>query len=199
MKTVFNYKEYSNILQGDIEKHQLKEPRFVSISYYEEVLIIHKNVLYTPTLKTSKVEYVIPKVVRTLATESDFVIFTMERVIGTDRKLIANFDHQPRDSSYIWLVADVAFPKISWYKEYGSSSDIQDFISAFNIISVDTISQEKEITNLGIDIYKDLYRAALGFNFLQAKGFEYLLELNSPRTDAPFYTYNVRRLLEEGI
>jgi len=203
MKTEFKYETYSKVLRDNMKQYELTEPKLIPIPDEEKVLIFKDGIVYCPTLQSSKEMEEgksVPKVVKELAKTSKYVIYSKERIIGTDKVILANFDFQPRWKPYIWLIVDRKDDKLYWFKEYASSSAVQDFIASLMVINVDNIAASDEVTDIGKYVYKELYAEILGFNlWYNSDSFTILLEVNSSTWNSPFYTYNIRKFFGEVI
>jgi len=203
MNTIFDYKVYSKVLRDSLKNYNLTEPKFIPVSNKEIINILYKGVVYCPTLQSSKElseKKEIPKAVKRLGKKHEFVIFSDERILGTDQHVLTEISLQPRSKPHIWLIVTKQDDKLFWFKEYASSSAVQDFIASFLIIHVDSISEPDEVSEIGKDIYKELFTEILGFNlWAGADSFKTLLEVNSAEWNAPFYSYNIRKLFGKII
>jgi len=198
MQIKYDYKEYEKVLRDDIHNHQLMHPKFIPMVYEEPIYVLVDDIVYTPTLKLID-DFELPKAVKELYKKSDFVIFSMDRILGNDKFMLTEFDFQPREQCHAWVIADKIDGKLMWFKEFGSTADIQDFIASYTIIRIDSISNDKDVSQLGKDIYKQLYKENLRFSFWKGESFDILMELNAADWNSPFYSYNIRKLLGEGI
>jgi len=202
MKVEFSYREYEKVLRGDLSKYELTSPKFIPIENEERINVLHKGVVYCSTLQSSKELNAkdVPKTVKELAKKNKYVIFSDKRILGTDKHILTEFDLQPRGKPYFWLVVDKQDDKLFWFKEYASSSAVQDFIASLLVIRIDSICNADEVSDLGKSIYRELYSEILGFNlYLGAESFEILMEVNAVDWNAPFYTYNIRKLFGKVI
>jgi len=198
MESKFSYKDYSEILRSDLDKFMLTNPMFIPIPENVTPFLLKDNIIYCPTLKAAD-NSVCPKHVEKLAKRSKFVIYTEDEVLGTDEFVICDFLRQPREKSPTWIIADYVDDKLLWFKEYGKSVSIIDLFASYLVTRIDSIGNEKAVTDYGIDIYHELFKEVLGFSWLKRSPFENLFELNAARDDSPFYIYNLRKLFTEVI
>jgi len=202
MQITFDYRIYAKVLRDNMKNYDLTEPKFIPVMTKETINIMYNGVVYCPTLQSSKdlAEKKVSKAVKKLGKKHEFVVFSDERILGTDQHILTEFDLQPRYKPYIWLIVGKQDGKLFWFKEYASASAAQDLISSILIVHVDSISNEKEVSDIGKCIYRELFTEILGFNlWTEAESFNILMEVNEVEWDAPIYSYNIRKLFGKVI
>jgi len=203
MQIQFDYTVYAKILRDNMKNYNLTEPKFIPILNEETINILYDGKVYCPTLQSSKdldEKKSVSKAVKQLGKKHKFVVFSDKRILGTDQHILTEVDLQPRSKPYIWLVVDKKDDKLFWFKEYASASAVQDLIASLLIVHVDSISNEKDVSDIGKYIYKELFTDILGFNLWSgADSFEVLMQVNSAEWDSPIYSYNIRKLFGKVI
>lgn len=197
MKTIrFSWKEYEKyVLCDDLEKVNPLNPFFIPIPNHESVFVMVKDVILTPYAKTNS-NIKIPEGVNELAKEKEYVIFSEERIIGCEDEIYTLFYHQPRFEVYSWLIIEDIGGKYFWYKKYGSSLDLRNWLIGYFVKSKEIICNMKAITDIGVELYKKVYGEAFGARLYYSVDLNALMEECEENDFAPFHTYKVARLLK---
>lgn len=197
MKLVYDSKKYAEYISSDIEKFKFKRPLFIEITQGCEIRIATKEVIYTSIFSRNEKDVLLTEEVAKLLKKNEYVIYTTDGVIGTEKEILCNFSKQPRESSFSYLVGEELSTGMVWFRTYNTSFYFHNLVFSHFLTNVDTISQKKEISELGKAIYANLVSENLQISLYREKEIEPLFSLNERNYKAPFYSYIVRDLLRE--
>lgn len=189
---------YSSIVRSTgITDIELKCPLFIPLESHENVYLLLGVDVYSPFLRVGgKIK--VTKEIKKLSKDSKYVLFSENRPLGTEERILTPAFHQPRTKEYQWLVAEKIGKKLYWYKYYNTSPEFKEMLVNFFTTNKDYIADTNSISETGLSIYETMY--AETYKYHRNDNLEKipsLMGVNKELETTPFLNYRVRHLLEE--